>query len=234
MDAMDVLTFQETAGGSPRRSPQQEPDLNRPGEPMFNAPWQAVVLATVIVGGYAVQSQAALFTFGFSPVALAQGRWYTLVTALFLHGGWPHALMNAAFGLAFASPVARYFGQRPAGLIGFLLLYLASGVFGNLGYAGFHPSDANELVGASGAVAGLMGAASRLIAGHGRLGPMFSRPVLAMGGAWFAINLLIALVGSSLIPGTGGAPVAWEAHIAGFLAGVLIVGPIARLAGRVR
>jgi membrane associated rhomboid family serine protease len=37
---------------------------------------------------------------------------------------------------------------------------------------------------------------------------------------------------SNLIPGTGGAGVAWEAHLAGFLAGVLLVGPFARLAGR--
>lgn len=233
---MNVLLFQETAGGSPRLPPQRGPELQRPQEPMFNAPWPAVVLAGVIVGGYAIQSQlpqeAVVVAYGFSPFALAHGRWYTALTALFLHGNWPHALMNAAFGLAFATPVARFFGERILGVMGFLIFYLACGVLSNLGYAAVHEGDINALVGASGAVSGLMGAASRLIAGHGRLGPIWSRPVLAMGGAWVAVNLLIAVLGSGFTPGTGGAPVAWEAHLVGFVVGVLLIGPVAWLARR--
>jgi membrane associated rhomboid family serine protease len=56
---------------------------------------------------------------------------------------------------------------------------------------------------------------------------VFSSAVLSMGGAWVAINLLIALVGGSFLPGSGGAGVAWEAHLAGFAAGVLLIGPFA-------
>lgn len=233
---MNVLSFQETAGGSPRLPPQRGPELNRPREPMFNAPWPAVALAGVIVGGYALQSQfsqeVVVTTYGFSPFALVHGRWYTALTALFLHGNWSHALMNAAFGLAFATPVARFFGGRALGLAGFLVFYLVCGVLSNLGYAALHLGDINALVGASGAVSGLMGAASRLMAGQGRLGPIWSRPVLAMGGAWVAVNLLIAVLGSGFTPGTGGAAVAWEAHLVGFAVGVLLIGPITWLARR--
>ena len=82
-----------------------------------------------------------------------------------------------------------------------------------------HPGGTALVVGASGAVSGLMGAAARLIGGGGRPGPIFSRPVLGMGGGWLAINLLIAVFGGSFLPGAGSAGVAWEAHIAGFVAG---------------
>jgi membrane associated rhomboid family serine protease len=75
-----------------------------------------------------------------------------------------------------------------------------------------------------------MGASARLIGGQGRVGPLFSQAVLGMGGAWIAINLLIAVVGGSFLPGSGSAGVAWEAHLAGFAAGVLLIGLFGRLA----
>lgn len=239
---MSTSRFEERAerpqpwGPGPGEEPE-ESRRPREREPMFNAPWPAVLLLAVIVGGYAVQSrfpaEATAGLWGYSPEAVAEGRWVTLVTALFLHGNWPHALMNAAFALAFATPVARYFGARPLGVASFFAFYLASGVLANLAFGAMHPASNALLVGASGAVSGLMGGASRLMAGQGwRLGPILSRPVLGMGGAWLAINLLIGLIGSQLIPGAGGAGIAWEAHVAGFVAGVFLVGPFAWIARR--
>ncbi|WP_374577200.1 rhomboid family intramembrane serine protease [Phenylobacterium sp. J367] len=87
-------------------------------------------------------------------------------------------------------------------------------------------------MGASGAASGLMGASARLIGGEGRPGPVFSRPVLGMGAAWLIVNLVLAVVGSALVPGSGDAAVGWEAHLAGFAAGVLLFGPVAWLARR--
>jgi membrane associated rhomboid family serine protease len=234
---MPIYLFQEMPVRGPWSGGDPQPGEGEPvREPMFNAPWPALALVTVIVGGYAVQSQfpmdAVVGAYAFSPAALDQGRWWTLVSALFLHGSWAHALMNAAFALAFATPVARFFGTRGLGVIVFFVFYLVCGVISNLGYAGLHMGSPAALVGASGAVSGLMGAASRLIAGGGRIGRIFSLAVIGMGAAWVIVNLLVGVVGSGFVPGSGGAGIAWEAHLAGFLAGVLLITPFAWAARR--
>ena len=235
---MSTSSFEESPASpwSGEPAPPPEPDERPAREPAFNAPWTALALAVVIIGGYGVQSllpqDAVLNAFAFSPVGLLSGQWPTLITSLFLHGGWPHALMNGAFALAFGTPVARFFGLKLQGAIVFFAFYLATGVLSNLGYAAFHWGAAGALVGASGAVSGLMGAAARLIGGRGRIGPLFSPPVIGIGASWIAINAAIGIFGSSLLPGTGGAGVAWEAHLAGFAAGVLIITPFAWLAPR--
>lgn len=203
-------------------------------EPIFKAPWPAMLLVGLILGGYALQSllpqDPVLTRYGFSPEGFAAGDRIQLVTALFLHGGWAHALMNAAGALAFGAPVARLFGERGAGVVAFFAFYLFCGVFSNWTYALIHPGQAVVLVGASGAVSGLMGAVSRLLAGRGRLGPFLSSPVIGMAAAWVIVNLLVALLGFA--PGVGETPIAWEAHLTGYAAGLLLVGPAARLVRR--
>ena len=233
---MTESRFEETPaqpwGSDPGHDPQ--PDEQPVREPVFNAPWQAVAVTVLILGGYAVQTlfpqDAILGAYAFASINLAPGRWETAITAMFLHGNWAHAMMNAAFALAFSTPLARFFGPKIEGALLFFGFYVLAGVLSNLGYAAVHPHGHALIVGASGAVSGLMGASARLIAGHGRVGPIFSRAVLGMGGGWIAINLLIALVGGSFLPGSGGAGVAWEAHLAGFAAGVLLIGLFGRLA----
>jgi membrane associated rhomboid family serine protease len=212
-----------------------QPDEQRPAhEPAFNAPWQAVAVVVLIVGGYAVQTlfpaDAIVEAYAFSPVNLTAQRWPTLITANFLHGSWAHALMNGAFALAFSAPLARLFGPKLMGGLLFFGFYILTGVLGYLLYGLIHWGGSALVVGASVAVSGLMGGAARLIGGHGRPGPIFSRAVLGMGGGWLAVNLIIAAVGGGFLPGTGGAGVAWEAHLTGFLMGVLLIGPFARLA----
>jgi membrane associated rhomboid family serine protease len=237
---MPAYLFQETPKRGPWSGPDPEPEAREPvREPMFNAPWTAVALVAVIVGGYAVQSRLPefhLIPFVFSPAALAAGAWWTPLSAVFLHGSWTHAITNAALVLAFGTPVARLFGTRLRGALGFFTFYMACGILASLGYAAMHWGSQEGMVGASGAASGLVAAAARLVAGRGRLGPMFAPFVLTMGAAWLVVNLLVAGVmvagAANLIPGAGGAGVAWEAHLAGFLAGVLLIGPFAKLAGR--
>ncbi|WP_374575475.1 rhomboid family intramembrane serine protease [Phenylobacterium sp.] len=198
-------------------------------EPIFNAPWPALAIVAAIVGGYALQSlfpqDPIIARYGFSPAGFAAGERASVVTALFIHGGWAHALMNAAGALAFGAPVARLFGLRVAGVAAFFAFYLICGVISIWSYALIHPGAQIILVGASGAVSGLMGAVSRLLAGRGRLGPFLSAPVIGMAAAWVIINLLVAVLG--LTPGMGQTPVAWEAHLTGYAAGLLLVGPFA-------
>jgi membrane associated rhomboid family serine protease len=231
---MPALLFQDTSNEPRRGDPGgPAPDSRHAREPLFNAPWPAMALVIVIIGGYALQarlSSSLIEPWAFTPAALAHGEWRTIFTALFLHGGWAHAITNAAMALAFATPLARFLGVSPRGVFAFFAFYLLCGAMGNLGFAAVHPGGAVGVIGASGAVSGLMGAVARLLGGHGRLGSLTSRPVLGLGSALLVANLLIALLGAGWAPGAGGAQIAWEAHLAGFLAGLLLIGPFALLA----
>ena len=199
-------------------------------EPMFRAPWPPLAISVLILGCYLLQTRVAepvafIQRFGFSPTDIERGRWGGLVTALFVHGNWTHAILNALGALAFGAPVARLFGTRAGGAAAFFGFYLICGAVSSLGLGLLHVGAASVLVGASGAIAGLMGASSRLIERRGYLAPFTSKSVIGMAGAWVAVNLAIAVVGLDL--GAGNAPVAWEAHLIGYAAGLLLIGPLA-------
>ena len=201
---------------------------------MFNAPWTIVVLCVGLIALYGAQTlfvpDALRDHYGVSGPALLAGRWQTLLTSLFLHGSWPHVLMNSVAALAFGPPVARLLGTNARGAAVFFLVYLVCGVAGGLGFVVTAPHGVNPVVDASGAISGLLGAASRIIQGRGRIGPMFGSTVLGMAAAWAIVNVVLGV--SGLTPGAMGMPVAWQAHLAGYLAGVVLIGPFARLAGR--
>jgi membrane associated rhomboid family serine protease len=175
-------------------------------------------------------SEATLERLALTPAALEAGRWQTLLTSLFLHGSWPHVLMNSVALLAFGPPTARLMGLNARGATVFFLFYLVCGVIAGLGFVAADFKDAAPVVGASGAISGLLGAASRIIQGHGRIGPIFGSTVIGMAVAWAAVNVVLGV--SGLTPGAMGMPVAWQAHLAGYAAGVLLIGPFVRLAGR--
>jgi membrane associated rhomboid family serine protease len=203
-------------------------------EPLLNAPWPLLAIVAAILGGYALQSlgghpEVAMQAWGFSPAELRQGRWGGLVTALFIHGGWAHAALNAVGALAFGAPVIRLFGLSARGVVGFFLFYILCGVLGSLGFALVRWGSPDVLVGASGAISGLMGAASRLADRGPGLAGFFSRTVIGMAVGWVVVNLLIAFTGLDV--GQGGQPVAWEAHLFGYAAGLLLIAPLAGLAG---
>lgn len=231
---METVFFEAPAPGGSRSPQPGEPGYRPAPEPMINAPWPVVAMTVSILVLYFLQTRFPFVVeaLAFSPARLLEGSFVTLVSSQFLHGGWAHALMNAAFVLAFGAPVARFLGPRASGAVAFFLLYLLCGVLACLGFAAFHWGQDAAMVGASGAASGLMGAAARLIGGHGRVGPLFSQAVTGMGGAWLLINIIMAFTGGALIPGAGDAGVAWEAHLSGFAAGVLLIAPFGWLAGR--
>ena len=211
-------------------------------EPAFNVPWPVLVLVGALIGAHGlrlvlgVSAESLALTSG----DLTSGGAVHLVTHLFIHGGWAHVLMNAAFTLTFGAPVARYLGLTARGIIAFTLFFTTCGVIAALGFVGWtvaaawfgHPSANWGLLGASGAASGLFGAAARLMGGRGRLGSIFGRQVLVLSAVWIATNLVLGV--SGLTPGAAGAPVAWQAHLAGYLAGLIAIGPFTALAGRGR
>ena len=200
-------------------------------EPVFNEPIVAILLALSIPCLYALQMQLpdAGLRWAFRPVSLLEGGWWPgVLTSMILHGGWTHALINAGFAFAFGPAVARLFPGLKGGLV-FLGYYIVCGLAGTLGYGLVHPTSTATLVGASGAVMGLLGGAIRLLGAQGRPRPLTDRRVIGMSVAVLVLNVVTGLIG--LAPGVDDAQIAWEAHAFGFLAGILLIGPAARLFG---
>lgn len=203
----------------------------RAREPFFNAPWPVVALVAVLVGLHVARVVLGVppDPFAFTADDLAAHRWAGLITYQFVHASWLHLLFNVAATLAFGAPVARLMGEGVRGAIAFLLFFLVCGVVAALGFIPVAGSSSWALVGCSGAASGLLGGATRIMQGRGRVGALFGGTVMQVTVSWFIINAVFGLTG--LTPGAGGAPVAWQAHIVGFLAGLFLIGIFARLAG---
>ncbi|WP_409018662.1 rhomboid family intramembrane serine protease [Brevundimonas vesicularis] len=207
----------------------QHDDAARSRQPIFKAPFLAMVVATSMPLLFWFQAGLPDFGLGmaFRPTDLGQGHWSGLLTSMLLHGSWVHVMMNAVGALAFGTPVARLFARGGVGPAAFLALYIASGVVAGLGYALCHIQSDVPLVGASGAVFGLIGASTRLIGPVGFIIPWKHPIVLRQAAGWMIANLAIGLIG--LAPGMGGAAIAWEAHAFGFVFGLFAVGPLGRI-----
>ena len=150
--------------------------------------------------------------------ALRDGGALRLFTALFLHADWAHLLGNLVFLLIFGLPAERVMGPWR-----FLLLFLLGGAMANLAAVLTIDNPDRVVIGASGAVSAVIGAYLALFPGA-RLGVVlplglfleFVRaPAFLLIGIWAALQVLFAYIG----PAFGA--VAWAAHVAGFLFGVL-------------
>lgn len=143
-----------------------------------------------------------------------------LLTCIFLHGGWMHFLGNMWFLYVFGDNVEDRLGH-----VGFALLYAVTGVLASLAHYVAAPESPIPTIGASGAIAGVMGAYAWLYpnAKVQAVLPLiviiqvFVLPAPVFLGIWFAFQTFSGLTQSG-----AGAGVAWWAHIGGFVAGVLI------------
>jgi membrane associated rhomboid family serine protease len=193
----------------------------------------SIIVAVSIPALYLVQERAPgdWLAFAFRPASLMDGHWWPgILTAMFLHAGWAHAAMNGLGALAFGPPVARLF-PGPRGALAFFAFYIVCGLAAALGYGLIHLDSQALMVGASGAVFGLTGAAIRLLGRRdGRLRALTDRRVLSTSLALMAVNAGVGLIGFA--PGMEeGGGIAWEAHAFGFLFGLLAIGPWAALFG---
>lgn len=160
---------------------------------------------------------------------------WTFFTYALIHADITHLLFNAVWLLAFGTPVARRFGAMR--FIAFCMVTVAAGALLHLAT---HPGERVIMVGASAGISGMMGAATRFAFQRG--GSLdFWRPrgtdpdripaaplsqalrnprVLTFVAVWFGLNLLFG-IGSLSVAGFG-QNVAWEAHVGGFVAGLLL------------
>ena len=215
------------------------PDAAR--EPLFTAPLLILVLPAVILGGYGLQvlagpaaQQALIDGFALNPLLLRQGHWDLLLSYMFVHGGWFHAGSNAVYCLIFSTPVIRAMGRGAAGVLSFLLFFLICGIVAGLGYCLLNWRADAPALGASGAVFGLVGAASRLLnAREAKLNALSSPTVITMTLFFCVVasGVLSNLFPSGLLSAgvPAGTMLAWQAHIAGYLFGLLSIGPWLRI-----
>lgn len=146
---------------------------------------------------------------GFMPTDLTHPAYlYTLLTSMYAHASFQHILWNV-IGLVF---IGMIFEQR-IGVRPFILLYFLSGLVGTLVFAALHWNGAALVVGASGAISGVLGGSARLFPNE-RISLFFLPPMSVWGivGIFVLIQILIVFTSSHI---------AFEAHLGGLAAGIL-------------
>ncbi len=147
----------------------------------------------------------------------------TLITSLFLHGGLLHLSGNMIYLWVFGSSVESRFGH-----LRFLSFYIVTGIIATLAHFFFHIDSTTPLIGASGAIAGVLGAYF-LLYPRARiqvvlplfiLFPIFNIPALVFLGGWFLIQIWSGWTALYYETSTG---IAWWAHAGGFAAGAVML-----------
>ncbi|MBX5272781.1 rhomboid family intramembrane serine protease [Rhizobium sp. NLR17b] len=233
--------------GEPDKTPElseARPPARPPRVPVFNLPPALLFSLCLLILIYAVQALVLsddavgwlLFTFGFVParyvIPLSQQGlelFWTPVTYSLLHGSTQHILFNAFWLMAFGAPVVRRIGT-----LRFLFFWILSAVASAALHAILNWGDVSLLIGASGVISGLMGAACRFAFPADRrpmpvahlnarlsiIDALKSRTVVIFMLLWLVGNELIA-AGIPLV-GDSDQEIAWDAHIGGFVFGFLL------------
>lgn len=147
---------------------------------------------------------------------------FPLITATFLHGGWLHIISNMLFLWVFGDNI-----EDRAGHFQYLIFYLFMGILGNVAQILVNPTSTVPIIGASGAVAGILGAyylkfpRSRILA----LIPIFFFfTLMEIRASVFIIFWFILQIFNGVLSlGAVGNPVAWWAHIGGFIGGFVFI-----------
>jgi membrane associated rhomboid family serine protease len=200
-----------------------------------------VTIALIAANGYVFLSaitdpaayDVAINLHGLIPARLVQGpptEYLTLFSAMFIHSGWGHLLGNMLYLWIFGNNVEDYLGKTR-----FALFYLLCGTLASLAHLAVDPYSAIPMVGASGAISGILGAYLLLYPRARVLTLIFLGfyitviriPAVVLLTLWIVIQTV-----NSLALGAGGGGVAWLAHIAGFAAGMVLIHPCKRILGK--
>src|SRR5438093_1404251 len=151
--------------------------------------------------------------------------WSTLITSMFLHGGWLHLGGNMLYLWIFGDNIEDRLGH-----VKYAVFYLLCGTIATLSHAVVNPASRMPAIGASGAIAGVLGAYLILFprARVTTLIPIFvfitvrELPAVLVLGLWFVLQFFVG-VASIGVPEESAGGVAYFAHIGGFVAGMLLV-----------
>jgi membrane associated rhomboid family serine protease len=202
---------------------------------------RALVAANVVV--FTAQlfmgemTERVIQTFGYIPARLVHPSQFdyapwevviTLVTSLFLHGGFLHLIGNLIYLWVFGGAVEEVLGHTR-----FLLLYLACGAFGSLAHTMLFAGSTVPSIGASGSIAGLLGAFLVLLP-HARIVTLFPLvvywamaeiPAALFLPVWFGMQFFNGYLSLQAARGTYEvAGIAWWAHVGGFVFGAFLAG----------
>jgi len=215
-------------------------------EPFLNAPPIVLWLIGLLLATHALRvflpadwAENILLTYALTPAryaaAVAQGippsglfgLIAPFVSYLFLHADFVHVGINSLWLLVFGPVVARQLG-----VLKFLLFFVFCGIVAALVHIAVYWGSPMAVVGASGAISGLMGAGMRILYGrlygHGAgLAPILSRPILLFSLVWVIANIVSGLLRIGVIDDV--ALVAWVAHLGGYFAGLSAIGPFDRM-----
>ena len=153
--------------------------------------------------------------------------WSTLLTSMFLHGGWGHLGGNMLFLWIFGDNIEHRIGH-----LRFIVFYLATGLAAGLAHILFNASSVIPTVGASGAISGVMGG-YLLLFPRNRVyvltwGGVATVPAVLMLGLWVVIQFVNSVGSVAATPETEGGGVAYIAHVGGFVAGLALAPLFAR------
>ena len=181
-----------------------------------------------------VDTNAFINTYGLIPIELTKGIaltpntpspvYITILYSMFMHGGFVHLFGNMLYLWIFGNNVEDYLGR-----IRFIIFYILSGIFAALGQILIAPNSHVPMIGASGAIAGVLGAYLILfprarittLVFFGFFIRLIKLPAIFVLGLWIIFQLFYGL--SELSASGGGAGVAWFAHIGGFIGGIVLI-----------
>ena len=210
----------------------------RDANPSRSRPWVTTLLVAINLAAFLYELSLGkgldqfLRQFGAVPVDISlqygDGRFlavWPLVTSMFLHGGWLHLVGNMLFLWIFGDNVEDRFGH-----LRYLLFYLAGGVVASVTHVVTNSGSTVPTIGASGAVAAVLGAYSFLFPGArvltlvpiGILLQTMELPARIFLGIWFVLQCLSGTIAAMMRGPLNAGGVAWWAHIGGFAFGYLL------------
>ena len=213
----------------------------RDSQPSFSTP--VVTIALIVVNVFIFLYEVSLDRFSLNHMVSVYGmvpndwqwealpgavvtRGHTLLTSMFLHGGWLHLIGNMWFLWIYGDNVEDILGRRR-----YLLFYVVSGVLAAVAQIVFSPGSRVPTIGASGAIAGVMGAylvrfpRSRIVTLIWIVVffTVVEIPATLILIYWLVIQVVSSVSSFGYHAGSQGGGTAWFAHVGGFVAGVILI-----------
>lgn len=149
------------------------------------------------------------------------GRLYTVITSMYAHGSLMHLLFNVLGLILIGMVLEQRIGTRP-----YITIYLLTGIAGTLMFAGFHWDEPFiGVLGASGAISGVLGAFARLYPNE-RMSMFVMFVPLPPMPIWMIVTVF---VGMQFLYSLGSTNIAWEAHLGGLIAGLILAPMVVKM-----